>query len=291
MIHAFRLGRLSAATAAGFLLAASAHAASTPSANPWAKVPAFPTGCYQSEDPFTEQVETALTAVQDAHDKQNDVNSEVAQAATDAMSKDPMAMSRRMQEVMMKDPENAEKVMQKMYNLGQTVQADEPAMSEKEAQLKEETKALVARYEAALQQSHAPGDARWTALKKKMGLGPEARGPGESGVPDWAWAEWGVILREWDSGDQATCAEWWAATGPMQAQMKRYKDYLITERIPHRQKYFDEPKLEQFEMLGIDAKRYASVAELEAVEDYLKLARELFGQRLDRPRCKGEHCE
>jgi len=73
--------------------------------------------------------------------------------------------------------------------------------------------------------------------------------------------------------------------------MKRYKDYQIQERIPHHVKYIDEPKLKNYEMMSIPAAGYKSTAEFEAVEDYLKLSGQLFGERVYRPRCTNDRCE
>ena len=129
------------------------------------------------------------------------------------------------------------------------------------------------------------------ALKKKLGIAPESTGPGEMGVPDWAWKEWDAILREWERGYQATCAQWWNAAGPMHAHMKRYRDFLVQERVPHHHKHVDEPVLKNYQMTNVSSKGYRSVADFVAVEDYLKRAGRIFSQRLDRPRCTAQRCD
>lgn len=258
---------------------------------PWAKAPALSTGCYLDGDPFSAQLEASLTAVQNDHSNQSDINTQIDQQVTDISNTDPMELARRMQEAMMNDPQAARQYLENTQTLGQQVQTELPEASEKAQQVEAEEKSLVARYQAALAKSHAPGDARWTALKKKMGIAPDSLGPGELGVPDWAWQEWGVILREWDAGDRATCAVWWATTGPMHAYMKSYKDYQIQERIPQHRKYIDEPKLKNYEMTSIPATGYKSTAEYEAVEKYLQLAGRLFGERVYRPRCTNDRCQ
>lgn len=274
--------------AAGVLVAATSHA--QPATGPWGKVPAFPTACYvsQEQDKFHTKLEAALTAVQADHYKQNDINGKIRE---DAQNVDPMELTRRMQEYLMKDPQNAMKYMQEIQSLGQGAQAQQQVTFEKEAQLETEEKALIQRYRTALEKSYAPGNARWDALKKKLGIAPDSRGPGESGVPDWAWKEWEVILREWDRAYQATCAQWWIAAGPMHAHMKRYKDYLVQERIPHYQKHVDEPTLKNYQMMNVSSKGHKSVAEFVAVEDYIKRAGRIFSQRMDRPRCTAQRCD
>lgn len=276
------------AAGAGVLVATALYA--QPATDPWAKVPALPTACYTSQEPddFRAKLDAALEAVQADHYKQNDINGKIREGAQKV---DPMEMARRMQEYMMKDPQGAMKYMQGVQSLGEGVQADQKATSEKEAQLAAEEKALIERYKTALAKSSAPGNTRWDALKKKLGIAPDSRGPGESGVPDWAWKEWDLILREWDRAYQATCAQWWIAAGPMHAHLKRYKDYLVQERIPRYQKNNDEPTLKNYQMMNVPSKGYRSVADFVAVEDYIKRARRIFGERMDRPRCTAQRCE
>jgi TolA-binding protein len=282
--------RVGAGVAAGASVIVAASLYAQPATGPWAKVPALPTACYvsQEQDNFDKRLEAALTAVQADHNKQNETNARIRESAQNV---DPMELARRMQENLMKDPQKAMQYMQGVQNHGQGVQADQQVTFEKEKQLAAEEKALIERYKTALAKSHAPGNARWAALKKKLGIAPDSTGPGEMGVPDWAWKEWDVILREWDRGDQATCAQWWNAAGPMHAHMKRYRDFLVQERIPHHQKYVDEPVLKNYQMTNVSSKGYRSVADFVAVEDYLNRAGRLFSQRLDRPRCTAQRCD
>jgi TolA-binding protein len=274
------------AAGAGVIVAATLHA--QPATGSWARVPALPTACYvsQEQDDFHRRFDAALEAVQADHDKQNEINDRIRQSA---QSVDPMEMARRMQENLMKDPQNAMKYLESVQSLG--AQPEHQASAEKEKQLAAEEKALIERYKTALAKGHAPGNARWDALKKKLGISPDSRSPGESGVPDWAWKEWEVILREWDRAYQATCAQWWNASGPMHAHMKRYRDYLVQERIPYRQKFVDEPTLKNYQMTNVSYKGYKSEAEFLAVEDYLKRARRIFSERADRPRCTAKRCD
>ena len=258
------LARTAAFVAVGLMFAVASHADTA--ASPWSKVPAFPTNCYQDQDPFYPRLEAAQAAVAADRERQEAINTQVEAQVREA---DPMELANRVQEKMMKDPQNAAKYIQELQNLGQNLQSTQREASEREMQIQAEEKAVVSRYRDALAKGRVPGDARWGALKKKLGLAPDARGPGEVGVPEWAWKEWHVILREWDRGDQATCAQWWNAGGPIYAYMKRYKDYLLQEHIPHYLKY----------------------DEFEAVENYMKLAYRLFSQREYRPRCSIDRCE
>jgi hypothetical protein len=264
-------------------LAAPAAAAT----DPWTRVPALPTACYQSQDPWWDKNNAAIDAVQKDHYAQDEINGGIRQSSVDAQSADPMAVAQRMQQAMMNDPQNAKKMMEQMVQRGQQVQTEVPAQSAKEQQLEGESKTVIKQYQAALAKAMGPADARWTALKKKMGIAMDSPSPGEGGVPDWAWAEWGVILKERDQAYLANCAQWWAAAGPMHAYMKRYKDYLVLERTPFHRK-IDDATLQSYQMQGVSTEGYRTTTDYEAAEDYMKMASSLFRERQAQPRCQAD---
>ena len=255
-------------------------------AGPWAKVPALPTACYSSQDTWMDKNNAALDAVQKDHYRQNDANAVVEKRLNDAMRANPMAMAQAMQQAMMSDPQNAQKYMERMVQQGEQAQTEIPAQGQKEQALDAESKALMKQYRAALNKAYAAGDARWTALKKKGGYAPDANGPGETGVADWIWAEWDLVVRDWKNGYQANCAQWWSATGPIHAYMKRYRDFLVNERIPAEKKLGDEPRLDQFRLLSVPATGWRTTTDYEAAEDYLRRASELFAERKATVECE-----
>jgi hypothetical protein len=276
------------AAAAGLVCsqAFSAPPAATP--DPWAMVPPLSTDCLSGQDKWPEQNNAALEAVQQAHYKQTDINAAIEQKYRDAMNDNPMAMAQAMQQAMMSDPQNAQKYMQRLAQRGQEAQSEVPEKTAKEKELKDEADAVMKQYHAALDRALAPGSARWTALKKKMGLPMDATRPGEMGVPSWAWAEWHGILKEWDKGYVANCAHWWTATGPVHAYLKRYKDYLVQERTPYYRRLIDDPKLEQYKLLNVSTQGWRTTKDYEAAEDYMKMASKMFDQRWAWPRCRGD---
>jgi hypothetical protein len=278
--------------AVGFtaLACASVLAAQPAATGPWANAPAAPTGCYSSQDQYYEQNAAALDVVQNEHYKVNDGNAAIKQKFDDMQAADPMAMVQRMQQAMLDDPQNAQKYLEEMMQQGQATQTELPAALEREKQIEAEEKTLMKEYQAALNRAYGPGNARWTALKKKMGIAMDSMGPGELGVPDWAWQEWGVILKEWDRAYVANCATWFAAAGPLQGYLKRYKDFLVQERIPYYKKMVDEPWLKQYEMMDLSTAGYRTTTDYEAVELYLKAAYRIFGEREAHPRCGSSGC-
>ena len=274
---------------AGLVCAPALAAAPAADAGPWAKVPAAPTACYTSQDQYQDHNSAAVVAVQTEHYAANERNTALRQKLSEAQAANPMAMAQAMQQAMMNDPQGAQKYMERIAQQGQATQTEVPAAMARESQIEAEEKSVIAQYQAALATANGPADARWTALKKKMGIAMDSPGPGESGVPDWAWQEWGVILRERDQAYQANCATWFSPTGPLQSYLKRYKQFLVQERMPYEKKLIDDPALEQYKMMDISTESYRTTTDYDAVEDYLKSAFRIFGERRGSPYCAADH--
>jgi len=268
-----------------------AAAAPAAAASPWAKVPALPTACYSSQDKWLEQNSAAFDVVQNDHYKQNDINDAIRQSATDTFGADPMAAAQRMQQAMMDDPQNAQKMMEQMRRQAEQGPAQVTAQLDKEQKIEDESKAVIRQYEAALEKAMAPGNARLAALVKKYSP-PEGAGDlwlryGEPGEPAWVRPEAHAIMKDWDQAYVATCAQWWSATGPIHAYMKRYKDFLVLERIPYEKKG-DEARLDHYRQLNVSTTGWRTTTDYEAAEDYMKMALSFFETREAAPRCGPE---
>jgi hypothetical protein len=273
------------AAAAGLLCAplldAQTAKPAAKAASPWARVPALTTACYQDGDPWGEQFSATFYAVQQDHYRQNDINSELSQQVTDASAaEDPFALAQRMTQAMLDDPQNAQKLIEATQQSEQTRDEVLPTL-DKENRIKAESKTLLKQYKDEYAKALGPGNARQAALNKKVA----ASGYMGEGYPDWAYPEYHAVLKDWDNAYAAHCAKWWSATGPMHAYLKRYKDFLVLERTPQMKK-LDEQKLLHFETYGVDASRWRSTADFDAVEDYMSMAIELFGQRQIARQCQ-----
>lgn len=261
-------------------------------AGPWAQVPALPTACYSTQDQWSEQNATAFDAVQQAHNEQDEINNGIKQAASDKNEEDLMAVVARMQQAMMDDPANALKNMQEKNQKAERAQAEAPALLAREQQIEAESKTLMKQYGAALERAKGPGNARLAALTKRYEV-PESAGTmwlryGDPGEPAWVRPEAHAILRQWNEAYAATCPAWWGANGHFHAYMKRYKDFLVQERIPFEKEYGDKAELEHHKIMGVASTGWRTTTEYEAAEDYMTMARNLFGQRETEPYCGPE---
>ena len=285
--------RLCAAGAVA-LVCSSALQAQAPAAGPWAKVPAFPTTCYQGDsinpDPFFARVEAAKAAVGADRERQEAINGNIQEAYSKI---DPMEMATQMQQWMMDNPQQAMAQMQAAQAAPAGVQA---ALADQEQQRKSrdaEWKALVKRYDDALLAAYAPGEARWKAVNDKLGLGysnpanlPSRVGqwdPGD-GPPDWAIAEAHAIRREFDRAYQAICPQWWGPTGQFAAYMKREKAWFQQKRIPLLESG-DATSLQMYSMMNTPAATWRSTGAHQGVEEYLDLAWKVYQLRRSVPNC------
>jgi hypothetical protein len=279
---------------AGLILAVAAQAAgganAPAAADPWSRVPAFPTTCYLKDDPVYVKFNPAIEAVDADIARQKEVNESIRQQHASASRADPMEMARRMQERMMADPQNAMKYMRGQQALGQQINAGVVPASDKEKQMDAEAAAVNQRFKAALHTASGPGNDRWTALKKKLGIGMDSSSPGETGVPAWAWTEWYAINREWDRAYRATCPAFFGAGGQAHAFMQKYRAYLVQERIPYYEK-FDQANVATYAMFDTPAASYKSLATLNAVHDHIAMAQKVFGFRRAEPICHDAECK
>ena len=278
------------AVAAG-LACAQALAAAPPvkavAADPWPKVPALPMACYSSQDKWLEQNSAAIDVVYQDHERQKAINTAIEKKLSEAMQANPMAMAQAMQQAMMKDPQNAQKYMQQIAQKGAQAQTELPAKLAQEQKLEAESKTLMGQYKAALDKALAPSKARYDALGKKL----ERLGfslDGEGNVPPWATQEYNAIFKDKDQAYAANCATWWSATGSIQSYMKRYKDFLVQERIPYEKKLIDEPALENYKMLSVPTTGWRTTTDYDAARDYMRMVSGLFEKRQPDPLCRAE---
>jgi hypothetical protein len=93
-----------------------------------------------------------------------------------------------------------------------------------------------------------------------------------------------------DQAYQTICPQWWGATGAVQAYLRSFKQFLVSERIPYEEKG-DTAKLAQYAMTSTASSTYRSVATLAAVRDYTQRTGRLYQQRNDEPICTASQCK
>lgn len=259
-----------------------------PAADPWTKVPALPTACYVANDPFAARIEAAKRATQAGVDQQKAVN---AQIEEQYRSIDSMEMASRMQQWMMSNPQEAMKYMQATQSVGKDAQENLGGLLAEEQAFNEERLGLPARYQAALKQAYVPADARLAALNKKLEAAGQCEGMHEGcRMTDADWAERDAIQKQYDSAYQATCAQYFGATGKVPAHLKRYHDWLVTKRIPLAKKGADL-RVAQYAIMNAPAASWKSTDASEQAINYMSAAESLYGLRDREPNCTAAGCK
>lgn len=257
---------------AGFAAAPAARAS-----DPWAAVPAWPTACYTSQDKFSDQVNAGRATIASERSRQDEINNTIRAQSGPNSGEDPMAQAQRIQEAMMKDPQHA---MEQIKAMGAANPAATTERVQQENARYDETKAadkkFMAQYQAAKKAMLEPSRVKVQALSKRANAAIQHTEAGDF-WPDWAYKEAGTIMQEADHAYAALCTQWFGASGKVPAYLKQRREYLVNDRIPSFSR--NDPTVAAQAMLGHNAEGYRPIGIFDAVDEYLVLANELYGQR------------
>ena len=248
---------------AGILAAAPA------AQDPWARVPKSPTACYSSQDKYNDEIGAAIDAVNQDIYKQQEINTQLNEKLNNL---DPMEQASRMQTYMMENPEEVTRLMEWTQTGLPEGQAEAARESENEEALTAELKDIQSRYEAAFEKSLGPLYARLSAL-----------GISESSATPELTAQGMAIIKQINAAYEKACPEWWGATGHFHAWLKKYKDHLVNNRIPHRERG-EAMKMTQFKVMGIPADAFRPTVAMETVVLYMNEALAIFEGREINPK-------
>jgi hypothetical protein len=262
-------------------------AASAAPEEPFARIPALTTACYQERDPFEERLEAAKAAVAKDRERQETINAKIE---ADFQKLDPMEMSQRMTQWMMDHPQDAAEYMQANQAAGSSMQTGSPELADEEAQFNNGYKDLADRYNAAMKRAGAPADARMASLNKRLADFGCSFGSGECTQPDWAQPELEAVLRMADAAYQAACPQWWGAKGEIPAYVKRHRDWLVTKYLPTYGQ-IDDLRVQQYAIMNTPAASYKSTLPHEKADQYINSIWKLYEMRPDRPYCTSIGCE
>lgn len=251
-------------------------------ADPWSLVPALPTACYGKQDDFDEVVAQRLATLGDEIARQGKINSEITRAPSaqlNAGTMDPMEMVRRMNENMMKDPQNAMKPVQAANESVQPSRQANLEQEKKESEQKAALAGLVARYEATLKAATTDSSSYWGS---EGSVGPRGDGVQKGG------GGWMHDVNATQSMDQAiaysrkvdrvyetqVCPQWWKG-GPFQTWLAGYRAFLVAD-IP-RQEEAEAKEYAPLKLAGVKLEDYRSTLKMKAVKKYLLSIQEVYG--------------
>lgn len=251
--------------------------------NPWAKVPAFPTGCYSGRDDFAARTAAAQETLSREIARQEQINKQLQDSVKMDEGTDPYEYAARMQNAMMNNPQEAMKMAQATQAAGATAEELRPKDVANQQKLDGEMTDLLTRYRAALGKAVAPVDAKFKDLDRRAQKDLVVTEAGDF-YAKWAVQEYNALVRQWNAEYEKTCSAWWQASGPFHAWLKRYRDHLVQDHIP----WLEQSDNAAYGFMaalgaGTTAGAYKSTATMNTVADYMKRAGEVFNNRPTEP--------
>lgn len=244
----------------------------------WARVPALPTGCYQS-DGFGAKISAAHETLKSDVTRQEAINK---QLQDQAQTIDPMELASRQQQYMMDHPQEAMKMMQRTQSLG-TQEANDVRVKllNEQKNLQQELDGIDTRYKAALDARFAPINAKFKELDARAQKDFVKTEAG-SYYAAWAVKEWNALNAQLNTAYESVCAEWWAGSGPFRGWLKRYRENL-EQQIPQREEGDALGAGFMVIMIGTPKASFKSTATLDAVDQYMEQVGKVFERRWPQP--------
>ena len=267
------LGRLAAGLGFSLLASCSVVAAQGASpADPWSQVPALPTTYYRDFD-FETRINTAEQRNNAELTRQGDVNTSI-KARFDTM--DQGEKMQRMQEFMMKNPQQAMQVMQAMQAGAGAVTAPVTASQGDLERLERELATLTADFQAAVKRVRDPVQRSIDELVKAKG---KACGEGDCvSLPAADVPRYKALYGQLNTDYENICGAWWGPSGSFPKWLGNYKQYLLNDVVAPAVKA-DSLVLQQMAMMGVPGTGFRSTAPLSAVSTYLAKLNQVYALR------------
>lgn len=231
--------------------------------DPWAKVPAFPTACYDNDTPgFGDRVSTFRHEITVTSDRQAAINSAIKQKLNDL---DVSTQQSNMMSFMTKNPAKAGAMMQEIALAGQKQQQVMQRLTEMTGALSEQLKAAEAEY--------ARENAALSAIQVEWSkVAAAAHSPGDP-------ARARQLAARYDAEYARICAKYLVSeSSPFLKYLADLKNYLVTEKIPGDGERARYEKL-QFELNAIPSADFKPTGIYAAVTEYLDGMQKVFSRR------------
>jgi hypothetical protein len=182
----------------------------------------------------------------------------------------------RMQEFMMKNPQQAMQVMQAMQSQAGALTAPVTASQGDLERLERELATLTANFQAAVKGARDPVQRSIDALVRAKG---QACGEGDCvALPAADVPRYKALYAQLNTDYERLCGTWWGPTGSFPKWLGSYKQYLVTDVVAPGVKA-DSLVLQQMGMLGVPTTGFRSTAPIGAVSDYLRKMNQVYALR------------
>ena len=241
----------------------------------WARIPAFPTGCYSGADDFGARLASGIEATK-ADRESHAERKEALRAKLGAIP--PMEVAQRMQAYMMKNPDEALAASQASHSTNTAASA--ARMQDGGDYYKaQEFKPFAPNFQEALAAAIAPSDAAIAAHIDAKATWDAHHFFFEFAVPADE-ARLLALVAQKNAAYERLCGAWLVGSGTIPAWMRTYRGYLTDELVPTLEAA-DRANMAQLRMvLGDEMGEYSSREALDAVLDYLEKASAMNDLRL-----------
>lgn len=264
------VGGLAVASALGIPGAAVAQSGVP---DPWKKVPAAPTSCFQ--DTAYDARLNAVTQELIADGRRQDALNQKLLERFNSM--DPMEKMNRMQQWMMKNPQAAAKMIDASANLGadaSTTMTDVAAATERlDQSLAGHKKAL----DAAIDQALKP------LLQKEADLvKAKTHLVGEASVRAFmtpaGYAEYLAVIAEENAAAEKACASFFGPKGTMHAWLDQFRSEVLDKQLAFNAAN-EAAMMQQVAIIETPDSRYQSLGAIEAARSYVGRLEKVSGLR------------
>jgi hypothetical protein len=240
--------------------------------DPWTKVPAAPTSWFGDLD-FSRRLGDLAAELQDLQRQQEEINTSIKM---EYQKLGPMEIVKRMNEFMMKNPQEATKMMQAQQAAGS--QLDPMAIDAAKRERNAEFEQLHSAYKADMEAAAKPYQAKREEIRKT------------GTVSVLAGADWGFKTKadetayneqiDKENADiSARSAAWFGPSGKFTAWLASYRSTVI-DPWARGEEAADAAAVGQFAMLETPRGGYRSVAQIRAAQDYLQEMRRVYDVRI-----------
>lgn len=268
--------RLTAALTILVFSASPDIAAQAAAADAWKMVPSLPTTCYRDDD-FNDKLSAASVKLQSEVERQAGINA----AARERFDKMDMSeKAQRMQAFMMKNPQQAMKMMQAEQAAGASTVSSMEQMGEITKRLETELTRLQASFSSASEEAVRPIKAKQKQLiDAKTVLVGEAQISMFTTAADHA--QYVKLIEEENAAYEKACAPYFGTGGSFHQWVSSYRTEVVDKLISSGEAT-DGAMVMQMQAMDVPGGGYRSTVPLQQVNTSLTKLRTVWGVRLPR---------
>jgi hypothetical protein len=237
--------------------------------DPWTLLPPLPTGCFVGEGDYFDKTGAIMQQMKDEIAAQKEKNEKILEKFR---AMDAGEQMRRMQEFMMKNPQEAMKIMQAQADAATDVNTMLAEVQAVTKPLLDERDALRKRFTAEAEAVVKPVQARRQVLVDTR------TNPSHEGH-DWKTPAderaYRAMIDEENAKYEAMCRPFVAEDGPFHKWMARYKEEVVDKQAAV-EKSHETTISSAFVPMGLMTEGYRNMDQFKAVVEYLRMVGETW---------------